>query len=413
MNRRRVVVTAVSAITPIGNDAETSWTNLCAGVSGAGPLTRFDPTGYETTFACEVKGFVPTDHMPPKAAKRMEIFTQYAVACAKMLTAAGNFDPASEPETTGVILGCGLGGLDTIEKQHQRLVEAGPGRVSPFFIPVVIANMAPGQVSIFTGARGPQYATTSACASGTHGVGYAYTDIVMGRAEVMLCGGVESCMTPTAVAGFNAAKALSTRNADPAHASRPFDKDRDGFVMGEGCGMLMLEELEHAKARGAKILAEVIGFGASSDAFHMTAPPEDGSGMALCMRAALREAGLAPEAIDHINAHGTSTYLNDLCETRAVKTVFGKHAYTLCLTANKSMVGHLLGGAGGVESVFSVLTLDRQTVPGTINLDNPGEECDLDYTAGGTVKKPVQYVMCNSFGFGGTNASILFKRYEG
>jgi 3-oxoacyl-[acyl-carrier-protein] synthase II len=412
MDRRRVVVTAVAAITPIGNDAETSWNNLLAGVSGIGPLTRFDPAEYATRIAGEVKGFEPEAHIPPKQARRMERFTQFAVACQKMLLESARFAiTPEEAERTGTIIGCGLGGLETIESQYQRLADAGPRRVSPFFIPIVIANMAPGMASIFSGARGPNLATTSACASGTHGVGYAFSEILLGRAEAMICGGVESCMTRTAVAGFNAMKALSTRNEEPEKASRPFDAARDGFVIGEGCGLLLIEELGHARARGAEILAEVVGFGASSDAFHMTAPPEDGAGMALCMRAALREAGVRPEEVDHVNAHGTSTYLNDLCETRALKTVFGEHAGKLAITANKSMIGHLLGAAGGVESVFSVLTLARGTIPGTINLENPDPECDLDYTSGGSVARQAEYALSNSFGFGGTNASILFKRF--
>lgn len=413
MTNRRVVVTAVSAITPIGNDTETSWSNLCNGVSGVGPLTRFDVTDYDTKFAAEVKDFDHSLYIPFKQAKRMEEFTKLAVSGSMMLMQNADWEiPEDEKPNVAAIIGCGLGGLQTIEFYHQKLVEKGPGRVSPFFIPIVIGNMAPGMVSIFTGAQGPNVTTTTACASGTHGIGYAYTDIMLGRIDAAITGGVESVMTPTAVAGFNSMKALSTRNDEPERASRPFDRDRDGFVMGEGCGLMLLESLEHAKARGAKILAEVAGFGASGDAYHMTAPPENGEGMALAMKAAIRESGVALEEIDCINAHATSTYLNDLCETRALKSVFGKHVYNLKITANKSMIGHLLGGAGGVESVFSVMSIDRQAVPGTINLENPGEECDLNYMANGTEQCPVNYVLSNSFGFGGTNASLLFKRFE-
>jgi 3-oxoacyl-[acyl-carrier-protein] synthase II len=412
MPHNRVVVTAVSAITPIGHDADESWSNLCKGVSGVGPLTRFDVSEYDTKIAAEVKDFDHSPYIPFKQAKRMEEFTKLAVSGSVMLMQVSGWEMSEEEKTrTACIIGCGLGGLHTIEFYHKKLLDAGPRRVSPFFIPIVIGNMAPGMVSIFTGAQGPNVTTTTACASGTHGIGYAYTDIMLGRVDAAIAGGVESVMTPTAVAGFNSMKALSTRNDEPERASRPFDKDRDGFVMGEGCGLMLLESLDHAKARGAKILAEVVGFGASGDAHHMTAPPENGEGMALAMRAAIREAGVDPAEIDNINAHATSTLLNDLTETRAIKSVFGDHAYNLRITANKSMIGHLLGGAGGVEGVFSVMSIDRQAAPGTINLENPGEECDLNYMANGTEQCPVNYVLSNSFGFGGTNASLLFKRF--
>ncbi|MCM0756633.1 beta-ketoacyl-ACP synthase II [Desulfovibrio aminophilus] len=410
---KRVVVTGLSAITPLGTDLASSWEALLAGKSGIGPLTKFDCAAYETRIAGEVKGFEPERYIPAKQVKRMETFVQYAVACSKMLLEnAGWQVPPEEAATTGVIIGVGLGGLQTIESMHQKLLEKGPSRISPFFIPIIIANMAAGQVSIETGARGPNVCTTTACASGTHGIGYAYSEIKLGRCEAMICGGAESTLTSLGVSGFNALKALSTRNDDPERASRPFDRDRDGFVMGEGCGLLLLESLEHARARGARILAEVVGFGASGDAYHMTAPPEDGSGMALAMSAAIREAGLPAAEIDHINAHGTSTALNDSCETRAIKSVFGKHAYKLSITGNKSMTGHLLGAAGGVESVFSVLTLLEGKIPRTLNLENPDPECDLDYVPEGTREQRVNYALCNSFGFGGTNACMLFKRFE-
>ena len=410
----RVVVTGLAAITPLGNDLASSWEALLAGKSGIGPLTKFDCSSYETRIAGEVKNFDPTPFIPAKQVKRMETFVQYSVACAKMLLADAVWEvPAEEATETGVIIGVGLGGLDTIEEMHKKLLEKGPSRTSPFFIPIIIANMAAGQVSIETGARGPNVCTTTACASGTHGIGYAYTEIKLGRCQAMICGGAESTITPLGVAGFNALKALSVRNDDPERASRPFDRDRDGFVMGEGCGLLLLESLEHAKARGAKIYAEVVGFGASGDAYHMTAPPEDGSGMALAMSRALREAGVPPTEVDHINAHGTSTALNDACETKAIKSVFGDQAYKLSITGNKSMTGHLLGAAGGVESVFSVLTLREGKIPRTLNLENPDPECDLDYVPEGTRSQQVNYTLCNSFGFGGTNACLLFKRFEG
>jgi 3-oxoacyl-[acyl-carrier-protein] synthase II len=410
----RVVVTGLSAITPLGNDVETSWNNLIAGVSGVGPITRFDCTEYTTRIAAEVKGFNPEEFIPLKQARRMDYFTRYAVAGAMMLMADAGWEiPEEEQSEVGVILGCGLGGLETIEDFNDRLRTAGPRKVSPFSVPMLIANMAAGQVSMVTRAKGPNLATTSACASGLHGIGYAFSEIKMGRNQAMLTGGVESTIAPMGISGFNAMRALSTRNDEPERASRPFDRDRDGFVIGEGCGMLLLESLEHARMRGARIYAEIVGFGASSDAYHMTAPDEQGSGMALAMTKALREAEVEADAVDHINAHGTSTPLNDVCETRAVKLVFGKRAYAIPMTANKSMIGHLLGGAGGVESVFSILTIDRGVVPGTINLENPDPECDLDYVADGTRTCEVGYVLCNSFGFGGTNASILFKRFEG
>ncbi|WP_027175618.1 beta-ketoacyl-ACP synthase II [Desulfovibrio aminophilus] len=410
---KRVVVTGLSAITPLGTDLASSWEALLAGKSGIGPLTKFDCAAYETRIAGEVKGFEPERYIPAKQVKRMETFVQYAVACSKMLLEdAGWQVPPEEAATTGVIIGVGLGGLQTIESMHQKLLEKGPSRISPFFIPIIIANMAAGQVSIETGARGPNVCTTTACASGTHGIGYAYSEIKLGRCEAMICGGAESTITSLGVSGFNALKALSTRNDDPQRASRPFDRDRDGFVMGEGSGLLLLESLEHARARGARIYAEVVGFGASGDAYHMTAPPEDGSGMALAMSAAIREAGVPVTDIDHINAHGTSTSLNDACETRAIKTVFGKHAYKLSITGNKSMTGHLLGAAGGVESVFSVLTLCEGKIPRTLNLENPDPECDLDYVPEGMRTQRVNYTLCNSFGFGGTNACMLFKRFE-
>lgn len=409
----RVVVTGLSAVTPVGNDLESSWQALLAGKSGVGKLTRFDCSEYATQIAAEVKNFDTSKYMSAKEAKRMDRFCHLAVASAKMLMEHSKIDKSNFDMThCGAVIGCGLGGLETIEEFHSKLIKSGPKRISPFYIPLLIANMAAGQISIATGAKGPNVATTSACASGLHGIGYAYSDIKLGRVKAMITGGVESTITPMAVSGFNAMRALSTRNDMPEKASRPFDLSRDGFVIGEGSGLLFLEPLESALDRGATIYAEVVGFGASADAFHMTAPDDSGEGMALAMRQALNEAGVSPEQIDHINAHGTSTKLNDASETRAIKEVFGRHAYDILLTANKSMIGHTLGAAGGIESVFSVMSLFNSKIPGTINLDNPDPECDLDYCAHGTVSRNIRYALCNSFGFGGTNGSILFKKYE-
>ena len=414
MSRKRVVVTGLSAVTPLGVDARTSWERLIKGESGITPLSRFDAKDHATKIAGEVKGFDPEKYMPAKQTRRMELFAQFAVAAAKMLLEDADWTiPEDRAHRTSAIIGCGIGGLDALERSQATLLKSGPRKISPFFIPSLIANMAAGQVSIFTGAKGNNLVTTSACASGLHSIGTAFSELLLGRADASICGGTEACLTPLAMAGFNSLKALSTRNDEPQMASRPFENSRDGFVMGEGCGLLLLETLEHAQARGAKILAEVVGYGASGDAFHITAPDEDGSGMSLAMRAALDEAGIAPEEVDHINAHGTSTKLNDITETRAIKKVFGKHAASIAITGNKSMIGHLLGAAGGVESVFSVLTLRHGMIPGTINMVEPDPECDLDYVSDGSRKADIRYVLCNSFGFGGTNATILYKRWDG
>ncbi|WP_456325044.1 beta-ketoacyl-ACP synthase II [Desulfonauticus submarinus] len=410
---QRVVVTGLATITPIGNSLEESWQNILAGKSGIGPITRFDCSKYDTQIAGEIKNFEVQKFLEPKQIKRLDRFCQYALATAKMLMQDAKW-PLDEElnENLGVIVGCGLGGLETIESFHSKLLKRGPKKVSPFSIPQLISNMAAGQISIGTKAKGPNLVTTSACASGLHAIGFAYSEIKLGRVKAIITGGVESTITPMAVAGFNAMKALSTRNDEPEKASRPFDKDRDGFVIGEGCGLLLLESLESALERGATIYAEVVGFGASSDAYHMTAPKEDGEGMALAMQRALKEAHVQPEQIDHINAHGTSTKLNDLCETRAIKKVFGSHAYNILITANKSMIGHTLGAAGGIESVFSVLSLYHDKIPGTANLETPDEECDLNYCANGSVQQEIEFALCNSFGFGGTNGSILFKKFR-
>ncbi len=409
----RVVVTGLSAITPLGLDLQASWEALLAGKSGIVPVTRFDISEYDSRIAGEIQGFQATDYIHPKQARRMDRFTQYAVAAGQMLLEhAGVEVNESNRDDIGTIIGVGLGGLETIEETHRKMLVKGPSRVSPFFIPTLIANMAAGQVSIFNGTRGPNVCTTSACASGMHAVGYAFTEVKLGRVKAMITGGAESTITPLGFAGFTSMKALSTRNDEPQLASRPFDADRDGFVMSEGCGLLMLEDLESAKARGATIYAEVIGCGASSDAHHVAAPLEDGAGMALAMQRALKDAGLSPADVDHVNAHGTSTKLNDICETRALKTVFGDHAYSMDICANKSQMGHLLGAAGGVENVFTTLSLHHGVIPGTINLVNPDPECDLDYCADGPRQKQAEIAISNSFGFGGTNACVLFKRFK-
>ncbi len=410
----RVVVTGLSSITPLGNDLETTWRNMLAGKSGVGPITQFDTTNFATKIAGSVKGFDPEQYMDVKQARRMDTFTQFAVACSKMLMDDSGFVITPEnADRVGTMIGVGLGGLHTIEVNHIKMLDAGPKRITPFFIPVLIANMAAGQVSIFLGSRGPNLCTTTACASGLHAIGYAYTDIMLGRADAVICGGSESTITALGVAGFNVMKALSTRNDDPERASRPFDRDRDGFVMGEGCGLMLLESLEHAKARGAKIHAEVVGFGASADAYHMAAPPEDGDGMARSMRAALREAKVDPSVVTHINCHATSTPAGDMCEIKAIKTVFGEHAPKIALTANKSLFGHLLGGAGGVETVVMVKSMVEGLVPPTINLENPDPEMDLDCVTGAPRKLDMPYALSNSFGFGGTNCSVLMKKYDG
>lgn len=413
MTRKRVVVTGLAALTPLGNDLRTTWDRLVAGESGIGPITLFDASAYDSRIAGEVKNFNPEDFMPYKQARRMDRFSQFSVAAGDMLMKHSGYTVTPENTyRTSVILGVGLGGLHTIETYHSKLLASGPGKISPFMIPMLISNMGPGQISIFTGIKGTNFVVTSACASAIHAVGTAWSELLLGRCDATITGGVEATVTPLGVAGFTALKALSTaHNDDPAKASRPFDKNRDGFVIGEGAGLLLLETLESARARGATIYAEIAGYGASSDAYHMTAPLESGEGMARAMRNALNEAGLAPADIDHINAHATSTTLNDSCETVAIKKVFGDHAYKIKISATKSMTGHLLGAAGGIESVFSVLALHEGVIPGTINRDTPDPACDLNYMTEGSQRVQCTYAMCNSFGFGGTNASIIFKRW--
>lgn len=413
MPRPRVVITGVAGITPLANDIDSTWKNILAGKSGIGPITHFDCSMYTSRIAGEVKDFNPEQYMGVKEAKRMDRFTQFAVAAAKMLVQDANLEITEEvAEDLGIILGIGLGGLSTIETWHSKLLEAGPNRISPFMIPMLISNMGPGQISIATGAKGPNVVTTTACASGIHAIGSAFSEILLGRSRRLISGGVEATITPLGVAGFTALKALSTHyNDDPQKASRPFDAKRDGFVIGEGAGMLLLEDLDAARERGATIYAEMVGYGASGDAHHMTAPHETGEGMALAMRRALMDANIAPEAITHINAHATSTQLNDATETKAMKLAFGDHAKNLKISATKSMTGHLLGAAGGIESVFTALALRDGILPGTINLENADPACDLDYLANGSEKNDCEYAMCNSFGFGGTNASLILKKW--
>lgn len=409
---RRVVATGLGLITPLGIGVEESWSALCAGKSGIAEITRFDASDFNTKIAGEVKDFHAQDFLPKKEARRTESFIAYAVAASRMaLEDSGLVIDSSNAERVGVLTGCGLGGLLMLEQTSRTLDKKGPRRVSPFFIPMMIGNMAPGMISIHLGAKGPNSSIATACAAGTHAIGEAYKIIKTGAADAMITGGVESVITPTCVAGFNAMKALSTRNEEPQKASRPFDRDRDGFVVGEGGGILVLESLDRALARHARIYAEIIGYGMSGDGFHMTAPSPDGEGAARCMAASLVDAGIAYTEIDYINAHGTSTPLNDLYETIAVKSVFKEKAPLIPISSTKSMTGHLLGAAGGVETVFTVLTINDNVIPPTINLDNPDPQCDLDYVPNVSRKTDVRTAMTNSFGFGGTNATLILKEY--
>jgi len=406
------VITGVGLVTPLGIGVEETWESLCAGKSGVGEITRFDASNYQTRIAAEVKDFHAEDFLPQKEAKRTERFIAYAVAAARMaIEDSGLVINGSNADRVGVITGCGLGGLSILEDTCLKLNSQGPRRVSPFFIPMMIGNMAPGMISIHFGAKGPNASLATACAAGAHAVGDSYKLIRHGKADAMITGGVESVVNPTCIAGFNAMKALSTRNDEPRKASRPFDRDRDGFIVGEGAGILIIEALDHALERGAKIFAELTGYGMSGDGFHMTAPPPDGSGAVRCMTAALADSGLSLDKIDYINAHGTSTPLNDLSETRAIKTVFKDHAYNLAISATKSMTGHLLGGAGGIETVFTALAISDGRLPPTINHDHSGDECDLDYVPNVMRAARVEHAMTNSFGFGGTNASLILSRY--
>jgi len=413
MLKRRVVVTGMGMVSPLGTGVEKTWNALIQGKSGVGRITKFDPTGFDTQIAAEVKDFAPENFIDKKEARRMDIFIQYAIAAAAMAMEDSQLKITPQnAERVGVIVGAGLGGLTTIESVHKVLLEKGPGRISPFFIPMLIVNEAPGQISMRFGAKGPNSSVVTACATGNHNIGDAWKMIQRGDADAILTGGVESTITPLAVSGFNAMKAISTRNDAPEKASRPFDKDRDGFVMGEGCGIILLEEMEQALNRGAKIYAEIVGYGLTGDAYHITAPAPDGEGAARCMAMALKDAGIRPEEVDYINAHGTSTDLNDLYETIAIKTVFKEHARKVPVSSTKSMTGHLLGGAGGVESIFTILTIARGVIPPTINYETPDPNCDLDYVPNVARKADIRVAMSNSFGFGGTNAVLIFKKFE-
>ncbi|KWX07484.1 3-oxoacyl-ACP synthase [Hydrogenibacillus schlegelii] len=411
--RRRVVITGLGVVTPIGNDVETFWNNLVAGRSGVGPITAFDASDFPTRIAAEVKGFDPEAYMDKKEARRVDRFIQFAGAATRMaLEGAGLKITPDIAERVGVIIGSGIGGLATLEENTRALLERGPRRVSPFLVPMMIANMGSGYVSILFGAKGPNTTVVTACASGTHAIGEATEMIRRGIADVMIAGGSEAAIRPLGLAGFTSMKALSTRNDAPEAASRPFDRGRDGFVMGEGAGVVVLEALEFAERRGARIIAEVAGYGLSADAYHLTAPAPEGEGAARAMRLALQDAGLRPEDVDYINAHGTSTEYNDLAETQAIKAVFGEHAYRLKVSSNKSMIGHLLGAAGGVEAVATALTIARGIIPPTINLTDPDPELDLDYVPNVAVRADVRVALSNSFGFGGHNAVLVLKRYD-
>jgi len=407
-----VVITGLGLVTPLGIGVEESWTALCAGKSGISEITRFDTSGFDAKIAGEVKDFHPEDFLPKKEARRTEAFIAYAVAASRMAVKdSGLIINSANAERVGVLTGCGLGSLSMLEKTKSILDKKGPRRVSPFFIPMLIGNMAPGMVSIHLGAKGPNSSVATACAAGTHAVGDAYNIIKRGQADAMITGGVESVITPTCVAGFNAMRALSTRNDAPERASRPFDRDRDGFVVGEGGGILVLEALDKALARDARIYAEIIGHGMSGDGYHMSAPAPEGEGAARCMAAALEDAGISHTEIDYINAHGTSTPLNDALETIAIKSVFREKAPLIPVSSTKSMTGHLLGGSGGIEAVFTVLTINAGIIPPTINLENPDKQCDLDYVPNVARQADVKTAMTNSFGFGGTNASLILRKH--
>ena len=410
---KRVVITGVGAVSPVGIGKEEVWKNIKAGVCGIDRITRFDPEEFACQIAAEVKDFNAADYMDKKEAKRMDLFVQYAVAGAKLAIEDAKLDMDKEdPNRVGVFIGSGIGGIITLCEQHERLLNRGPGKVSPFMIPMMISNMAVGQVGIQFNCKGVNLTTVSACASGTDAIGQAMLAVRRGDAEVILCGGTEATINPLALAGFSSMKALSTRNDTPKAACSPFDANRDGFVMGEGSGILVIEELEHAKARGAHIIAELIGYGSTNDAYHMTAPAPDGEGGARCMAAALKDAGIKAEDLQYINSHGTSTPYNDKFETAAIKTVFGEHAYQLAVSSTKSMTGHMLGAAGGIEGMLTALAVEEGFLPPTINYVTPDPECDLDYVVNEGRTCEINCAVSNSLGFGGHNASIVLKKYE-
>ncbi len=409
--KRRVVMTGLGLVIPTGIDVKSAWKTVCEGKSGIGPLTRFDSNGFETKIAGEIKGFDPERYIEKKEIKKMDLFIQYALAATREALEDSKLQITEETAgRVGVIVGTGLGGLPTLEKYHQILLERGPGRISPFFIPMLIANLASGQIAIHFGAKGPNTCLVTACATGAHAIGDAFRAIQYGDADAVIAGGTEANITPLTIGGFNAMKALSTRNDEPEKASRPFEKNRDGFVVAEGAGIVILEELEHALGRGARIYAELAGYGYTGDAYHITAPPPDGDGAVRCMRMAIKDAGLTPDDIDYINAHGTSTELNDRVETVAIRTVFGEHAPKIPISGTKSMTGHLLGAAGSTEAIFTALSIYEGILPPTINYEEPDPECDLDYIPNTARRQAIQVGMSNAFGFGGTNATLIIKR---
>jgi len=411
--KRRVVVTGLGLVTPVGNSVEATWAALLAGRSGADYIKKFDAARFACRFACEVKNFDPLDYVEKKEARKMGAFIHYAVAASQEAVNGSELKITDEiAEKVGTYISSGIGDFWAIEREHEKLLKDGPSRVSPFFIPSAIVNLASGQVSIRHNAKGPNSATATACSAGAHAIGDSFKIIQRGDADAMICGGAESAITPMSVAGFAALRALSTRNDDPVHASRPFDRDRDGFVIGEGAGIVILEELEFARRRGARIYAEVVGYGMTGDAFHITMPDASGSGAVRVMQKALSDGDVPPEEVGYINAHGTSTPYNDKFETMAIKKTFGDHAYKVAISSTKSMTGHLLGAAGGVEAVFSVLSITRGALLPTINYVTPDPECDLDYVPNKAREAQINYALSNSFGFGGTNAALLFKRYE-
>jgi 3-oxoacyl-[acyl-carrier-protein] synthase II len=411
--KNRVVITGLGIISPVGNDVESFWGSLKQGKSGVGLVTRFDAEGMTTKIAAEVKDFDGAKYLEKKELRRMDLVEQFAIAAAQQAIDDSKLDLTSiDLERAGVITGSGIGGIDTFEKQHSILLKSGPSKVSPFFIPMMIIDMCPGLISLRFGFKGPNYATVSACASSAHAITDALRVIQRGEADIMLTGGAEATITPVSFAGFCAARAMSTRNDNPPAASRPFDKDRDGFVMGEGSGMLVLESLEHARQRGARIYGELLGAGMTADAYHITAPLPNGNGAARAMKQALKDSDLKPEQIDYVNTHGTSTDLGDISETLATKNIFGEHAYKLAVNSTKSMIGHLLGAAGATELITCVLSLQENTVHPTINLENPSPECDLDYIPGQARKKEMKYAISNSFGFGGHNVSLVVGKFE-
>jgi len=414
LQKRRVVVTGVGLVTALGTGTEETWKSLCEGRSGVAAITRFDTTQFSTRIAAEVKNFDPLQWFEKKDLKKMDYFIHYAVAAADHAMKQASLTITPElAERAGVFIGSGIGGFTVIEREHQAFLEGGPRKISPFFIPSSIINLAAGQVSIRFGARGPNSAPCTACSSGAHAVGDAFRVISRGDADVMICGGSEAAVTPMGVGGFAAMRALSTRNEEPARASRPFDKDRDGFVVGEGAGVLILESLDLAKKRGARIIAELVGYGMSGDAYHITLPPDDGNGAHRVMLNAITDAGIRADEVQYINAHGTSTPPNDRIETIAIKRLFGDHARKLAISSTKSMIGHLLGAAGAVEAGITSLVVQRNTIPPTINYETPDPDCDLDYVPNKARPADIRYALSNSFGFGGTNAALLFKRYEG